>query len=315
MQPLISIVVPVYNVEKYLNKCINSLVNQSYKNLELILVNDGSKDKSGNICDEWKSKDNRIKVIHKENGGLSSARNVGMDCANGDFISFVDSDDWVDKKFIECLYNQLEINHADIAACTIVKSYKNYDELQPINQKKVRFTKEEALDTLLSGRDFCAVAWNKLYKKNIIGNVRFPVGKIHEDEFFSYRVIANANILVLVPDAKYFYRQRSGSIMQEWSIAHLDVLEAFKERMDFMHTCYPNLYLKSKYSLYLASVYNAKELLNFSNGISEKEITIILEYTATLKFTLADFIKLGMKKSIFILRGRLILWKLKKLTL
>lgn len=313
MNSLISIVVPVYNVEKYLDKCIDSLVNQTYENLEIILIDDGSKDNSAKICDNWKDKDNRIKVVHKKNGGLSEARNVGIDYAEGDYIAFIDSDDWVDKNFIKYLYEQLKKYNADIAASAIIKTYKDYNEIQLINREKIIFTNGEALDTLLSGRDFCAVAWNKLYKKNVIGNIRFPIGKIHEDEFFSYKVIANANTLVLVPEAIYYYRQRSGSIMQKWSIAHLDALEAFEERMDFMHKYYPNLYLKSKYCFYLAGIYNAKEILNTSNEITKKEIEAILNTITKLKFTVGNLIKLGLKKSIFILRGRLILWELKKL--
>lgn len=313
MNSLISVVVPVYNVEKYLDKCIDSLVSQTYENLEIILIDDGSKDKSAKICDKWKDNDSRIKVIHKENGGLSEARNVGIDYAQGEYIAFIDSDDWVDKNFIKYLHEKLEKYNADIAASTIIKTYKDYNEIQPINREKIRFTSEEALDTLLSGRDFCAVAWNKLYKKNVIGNIRFPIGKIHEDEFFSYKVIANANTLVLVTEAIYYYRQRSGSIMQKWSTAHLDALEAFKERMDFMYKYYPELYLKSKYSFYLAGIYNAKELLNTADEIAIEEIDIILNNISKLKFTLGNLIKLGFKKSVFILRGRLILWDLKKL--
>lgn len=312
MDPLISIIVPVYNVEKYLEKCINSLIEQTYKNLEIILIDDGSLDKSPDICDKWGEKDKRIKIIHKNNGGLSEARNVGIDNAKGEYISFVDSDDWIDTNFINYLYKQLELYNADISASAIVKVYKDYNEIQPINKTKVRYTNEEALDTLLSGKDFCAVAWNKLYKKDVIRNLRFPVGKIHEDEFFSYKVMSNANKLVLVPNAIYFYRQRTGSIMQKWSIKHLDVLEAFKERMDFMNRYYPKLYLKSKYSFYLACIYNAKEVLNSPEDMIPEKIDVILNYISKLKFTLIDISKLGLKKSVFILRGRLVLWDLKK---
>lgn len=307
---LISVIVPVYKVEEYLDHCVKSIVEQTYHNLEIILVDDGSPDKCPLKCDEWAKQDNRIRVIHKKNGGLSDARNVGLQVATGSYISFIDSDDWISPDFYENLYRSIIKNNAQIAASGITWAYKDYLQNDKLINKQV-FSSEEALNTLIQGQGFYAVAWNKLYKRTLFEGIEFPVGKLHEDEFVTYRLVGKATKLVLCQKVIYYYRQRSGSIMHEWSSAHLDVLEAFKERMDFMYKCYPNLYLKSKYSLYLASVYNAKELLNFSNNISEKEITIILKYTTTLKFTLADFIKLGMKKSIFILRGRLILWKLK----
>lgn len=312
MNSLISVVVPVYNVEKYLNKCIDSLVSQTYENLEIILIDDGSKDKSAKICDKWKDNDSRIKVIHKENGGLSEARNVGIDYAQGEYIAFIDSDDWVDKNFIKYLHEKLEKYNADIAASTIIKTYKDYNEIQPINREKIRFTSEEALDTLLSGRDFCAVAWNKLYKKNVIGNIRFPIGKIHEDEFFSYKVIANANTLVLVPEAIYYYRQRSGSIMQKWSTAHLDALEAFKERMDFMCKYYPKLYLKSKYSFLISIFFNVKELLDYDGALSIEDIDRVIDAKENLKFKKNELTQLGIKNIVLMLRVSLLIRNLKK---
>lgn len=309
--PLISVIVPVYNVEKYLDKCLDSLVNQTYKNLEIILVNDGSTDNSSIICNNWSIKDNRIKVIDKANGGLSDARNVGIDNSNGEYIVFVDSDDWIDINFISSLYVQIDKYEADIAASTIVKSYDDHEETQPINDEKRVFTSEEAMDTLLSGRDFCAVAWNKLYKRNIIGSIRFPVGKIHEDEFFTYKVIANAKKLILVPEAIYYYRQRTGSIMQKWTPNHLDALEAFKERMDFMNKYYPKLFLKSKYAYFVSIYFNAKELIKYDKQATITEIDKVIKAKKNLKFKISELIHLNVKDVVLWFRLLILIRKLK----
>ena len=256
MNSLISVVVPVYNVEKYLDKCIDSLVSQTYENLEIILINDGSKDKSAKICDKWKDNDSRIKVIHKENGGLSEARNVGIDYAQGKYIAFIDSDDWVDKNFIKYLHEKLEKYNADIAASTIIKTYKDYNEIQPINREKIRFTSEEALDTLLSGRDFCAVAWNKLYKRKCWSELRFPKGKICEDAFTTYKLIDQAKRIVQIEDTLYFYRIRPNSIMTaKFRAQRMDEEEAWRMNYKFIAEHYPEL-KKRAYDFYLQRVNN-----------------------------------------------------------
>lgn len=312
---LISIIVPIYNVEQYLNQCLQSICSQSYDNLEIILVDDGSSDRSPELCDEWAERDSRIQVIHKQNGGLSDARNTGISCAKGEYIAFVDSDDWIEKDLYQKLWSELQQNNAQIAACRIVKVFEATSEEQKIYSEQKIFTSKEALQTLLKGQDFCAVAWNKLYRRDVIGDIRFPVGRLHEDEFFTYRVIANASRLVLVPEAKYYYRQRAGSIMDKWTIKHLDALDAFNERIHFLQVHYPDLYVMDKFNFYLACVYNGRELITSTEDdvATRQGMEKVLKYSRMLSFSMGDFIKLGIKKVIFILRGRFLFWRLSRL--
>lgn len=310
---LISVIVPVYKVEEYLEQCILSICNQSYKNLEILLVDDGSPDQCPAICDKWAKKDARIRVIHKKNGGLSDARNVGIEYASGKYIAFVDSDDWIDTNLYELLLYEMQKNNAQIAACKIIKAYEEHFEEQKIISSQKVFSCEEALQTLLRGQDFCAVAWNKLYRRDIIGDIRFPVGKLHEDEFFTYRVISHASKLILVSEGIYYYRQRPGSIMDTWSIKHLDALDAFHERLSFLKENYPNLYYEDKFNFYMACVYNARELLKCTiDDTVIFGIKTVLHYSMMIHFSLSELLKLGLKKTVFTIRGRKIFWKLSR---
>ena len=180
MEELISVIVPVYNVEIFFDKCMTSIVNQTYKNLEIILVDDGSTDKSGKKCDEWKEKDERIKVIHKENGGASSARNVGLEDVTGNWISFIDSDDYIEKTFLENLYNSAKENNADIAAggfkrITLYKEKIKYSEENFISDKK------DMMRRFLLNDGLSFAMCDKIYKKKLFDTIRFPEGKMNED--------------------------------------------------------------------------------------------------------------------------------------
>ncbi len=212
---LISVIIPIYKVEQYLDKCIKSIVNQTYRNLEIILVDDGSPDKCPAICDKWKKIDNRIKVIHKLNGGLSDARNAGLKLATGDYIAFVDSDDYIDEDMYESLVTQISLSNADIAICNL-----DYVDVNGKIMKNVTtgnngyFTSKEIL-AKWCGEDFVyyVVVWNKLYKRKCWDNVYFPKGKIHEDNFVMYRVFFNSDNIVCSKERKYKYVQRNDSIM------------------------------------------------------------------------------------------------------
>lgn len=215
LRELISVIVPIYNVEIYLQKCINTVINQSYTNLEIILVDDGSTDYSGKLCDEVAKKDNRIVVIHKKNGGLSDARNAGLDIAKGRYISFIDSDDYIALDYIEKLYSSINKTKADVAIC----SFSYVDE----NDSLIVKSKAIEKNTVLSGREVLyrammprgveyVVAWNKLYKREIFDNLRYDKGRIHEDEFINYKLFWKCNRVVVLCDRLYFYRQRQGSI-------------------------------------------------------------------------------------------------------
>ena len=236
-EELISVIVPVYKVEKYLKRCVESIVNQTYRNLEIILVDDGSPDRCGEMCEQFAHEDDRIKVIHKENGGLSDARNAGLEIYKGSYVVFVDSDDWLDADMIEILYKTLKKNKADIAEC----SYRNYfcdciKEETECNAEIVVGNSEFALESMLDWKYFKPNAWNKLYKRSVIADIRYPKGKLHEDEFTTYKYIYNAERLVYVDVSKYNYdRRRTDSITGEkFREANLDACLAFRERMYFL---------------------------------------------------------------------------------
>lgn len=242
-QPLISVIVPVYKVEPYLDKCVSSIVNQTYTNLEIILVDDGSPDDCPAMCDAWAEKDRRIRVIHKSNGGLSDARNAGMAVATGELMAFVDSDDWIDAHYIEYLYNALRQSNADISACDLREVYDDsvmtaFAEQMP--QVEVS-TSEEAIEDILHNRRFRAVAWNKLYTRKVMTGERFETGRLHEDEFFSYRLYDKASRLAYIDLPLYNYRQRQGSIMASFSARHLDALDAYLDRIALLEEKYPRL--------------------------------------------------------------------------
>ena len=188
MEELVSVIIPVYKVEKYLERCVESVQKQTFQNLEIILVDDGSPDLCGAMCDEMAKTDPRIKVIHKNNGGLSDARNVGIEMASGNYIVFVDSDDWLDLDMIALLYRVLKKYNADIAEC----SYRNIctdriEEETNCSAKVVEGDRILALEAMLDWRWFKPVAWNKLYKRDVLGDIRYPKGKLHEDEYTTYK--------------------------------------------------------------------------------------------------------------------------------
>lgn len=225
---LISVIVPVYNVENYLRYSINSILNQTYKNLEIILVNDGSTDKSGEICNEYKEIDDRIKVIHKQNGGLADVRNTGITNANGMYIGFVDSDDYIHPSFFEELYNMVTGNNADIAECDFIRiniddvdNSKNIIEAENAKKEIVTNTEtnNEALELLYGPRlkpyIKKVVVWNKLYKKQLFDNIKFPVGRLHEDEFTTFKVLNNAKTIISTNKIFHGYIQTKNSIMRK----------------------------------------------------------------------------------------------------
>lgn len=212
----ISIIVPIYNVEKYLKKCIDSLINQTYKNLEIILVDDGSPDKCGEICDQYKTIDSRIVVIHKKNGGLSDARNCGVKASTGDYITFVDSDDYISNDYVEYLFNLLISKNADMSIIMPHKFKENdKDFFKEVNERVILYSPNEALKVMLYQKKFSNSAYGKLYKKELIKDIKFPVGKLYEDVGTTYKYILKCkNKIVYSNQHKYFYLIRNNSIMR-----------------------------------------------------------------------------------------------------
>lgn len=210
--PLVSIVVPIYNVEIYLTKCIDSIINQTYQNLEIILVNDGSTDKCFDICEEYKDTDERIKVINKENGGLSEARNYGIDIAKGEWITFVDSDDYVHPEMIESMVSLAKSKNGDIIICGHFKVFE--DNLQEIRNDGniTSYDGQEALGKILEDREINSFAWDKIYKRNLFENLRYPKGRIFEDTAFTYKLFEKAHKVVSINKAYYYYVMRETSL-------------------------------------------------------------------------------------------------------
>ena len=214
MDSLISVIVPVYNVEKYFDKCIQSIVEQTYNKLEIILVDDGSTDSCSQKCDEWGKKDQRIIVIHKKNGGLSDARNCGLKAASGEYIGFVDSDDWIAPEMYEKLKSALGEDDSDISACT-VRTTEESGELRELLtiKKRAVLSRLQAQKALLEETDLKQPVWYKLYRKHTLDGVLFEKGKQHEDVYWSYLVVGSAKRISLIEYEGYFYRQRQKSIM------------------------------------------------------------------------------------------------------
>lgn len=223
MDKKVSIIVPVYNVEKYIEECVQSLLGQSYQNLEIILVDDASPDRCGEICDSYAARDNRVRVIHKKNGGAASARNAGLDAATGDYICFVDSDDVILPEYVRILVQTLETKAADGAACGFYfwsreKQEPCYGESTPGTYKcadyMLRFLKDWS----------CSLLWNKIFRRESVGNIRMEEGHRVDDEFFTYQVCMNCNKVAVTDRCLYRYRLRASSTMQDMNSVHQEIM-------------------------------------------------------------------------------------------
>ncbi len=234
---MISVIVPIYNVEDYLSKCIDSLINQTYSKLEIILVDDGSPDNCPKICDKYAEADNRIKVIHKPNGGLSDARNAGLDIATGEYIGFIDSDDYIDEHMYEDMLSAIENADADLCIC----GYDRVDDDGKIKSsahyKNAFLTQEQAYEMLVQGNVYFIISCNKLYKREIFDNLRFEVGRTHEDEFIIHHVYGECSKIVTLEKSYYNYLLRESSIVGsvKGNIKHFDAVDAYLDRMEYFH--------------------------------------------------------------------------------
>lgn len=244
MESKISIIVPVYNIEKYIEKCAISIINQTYKNIEIFLVDDGSTDESGKKCDDLKKIDDRIIVIHKTNGGLSDARNIAIEKATGNYITFIDGDDYIDDNYIECLYKLITDFKADISCVQFFRVLENgfiLDKYNNNNDIKV-YNSEEAIELTLYQKRLFNSAWGKLYKKELFKDIRYPFGKLSEDLGTTYKVFDISKRIVVSQEKKYYYLQRSSSIMKsEFNIRKLDSLAFAREIKTFVKTKYRKL--------------------------------------------------------------------------
>ena len=286
---IVSIVVPVYNVEKYLVRCINSLINQDFKNIEIILVDDGSSDSSGILCDNYAKKDNRIKVIHQKNGGMSAARNTGIDIATGDYIMFVDSDDEVASDIVSKLLDACISHSADISQCG-TKYIDENDILlkEDCSQTSCLLEGSEKMKELLDDRIVTTMVWGKLYKSILLKNIRFPMGKYHEDIYFCYQIIHKSSNVYVINESLYYYRQVKGSIMhQTFNMKHLHALDATQERRDFIAIHYPCLLPLANATLVMSSIKIIEKIMDSNIKLKNEEKKL----KKVVKKNLKDFIK------------------------
>lgn len=243
--PLISVVVPVYRVEKEIKQCLNSIIAQTYENLQIILVDDGSPDLCGEICEEYAVIDRRITVIHKDNGGLSDARNCGIDIANGKYITFIDSDDYIEPDFVERLYNSIAINNCDIAICSHMDVYPNCVKLYSFsknNQYENVMEISEAIEHMLYKNGYDVSAWGKLYRKELFDDIRYPKGRLFEDAATTYKLFMLSRKIVFVNYVGYKYVMRENSIVNVgFNEKKFDLITSTNEMCDEIDNIFPKL--------------------------------------------------------------------------
>lgn len=278
---LISVIVPVYNVEAYLDKCISSIVNQTYRNLEIILVDDGSTDNCPAMCDAWKEKDSRIVVLHKKNGGLSDARNAGMGAAHGEFISFIDGDDWIEPRFFEILQHELEAQNADVAAVQYRLCWEgDACERQSAYEHVTVYDRQMAMRLLIQNQ-IKQVVWNKLYRSAQIRDIPFEKGKFHEDEFWTYQVIGRIERFAAIDYIGYDYFQRAGSIMGAgYSPKRLDAVEAKTRRQAYLTEHMPELAPEGARDLLFTCLYHGQQVCKALRGAEKKQAMQVLKTTS-----------------------------------
>ena len=289
MKALVSIIVPVYNVQQYLDRCLKSLVGQTYQNIEILLVDDGSRDSSGELCDLWGTRDDRIRVFHKKNGGLSDVRNYGLQRANGEYVCFVDSDDWCDTKYIEVMYGALAETGSDIIECDYLCVDSEKDAVsEEIDYPRAVFCGRECFYRFLTDVFFVSVC-NKLYRKDLIADEWFKPGVYHEDEYWTYKIFSKAQRVCRIRYTGYFYYQRQNSITHSKPSRKkiMDAFTAGKERIDFIEDRYPE-YAAIGYS---AMMHTCMYLFNKAEYSDASLCAIQEELAAYFRVILVKYLK------------------------
>lgn len=306
MNELVSVIVPVFKVEPYLAKCIDSIICQTYSNLEIFLVDDGSPDRCPQICDEYAQKDSRIKVIHKNNRGLSSARNAALDCFKGDFVCFIDSDDYIEPNYVETLLTLQRKNNADLVICEY--DYAERDG-SLYEHKKIPWNRSithKDFWNLFCDSDyriFSAVAWNKLYRAKIFDHVRYLQGKCMEDNFIIKSVIEECDVIYVTNQSLYYYVQRPDSIMGRFSIKHLDGVEAQLDLCNYFNTMGQQEFSQRLLSAITNSLFRAYREADFVVKFNKRRYQELKKsYNAVVKQSFRPFAfnnKLWVKCKIF----------------
>lgn len=304
---MISIIVPVYNVENFLDKCIQSILNQTFKKFELILVNDGSKDNSLEICEKYKKLDDRITIFSQENKGLSEARNAGIKLANNPYITFIDSDDWIENNMLDILYKNIVEKKADVVNSKFFIDYSNKKDIQNKNINNVDvYNKKEALYELFRGKRLANYACGKLYKTEIIKDIKFPPNTLFEDVYVMYKVFDKSNVIVDVSAKLYHYVQHKNSISHNYFInpkSNLDFYKGLMKQLEFLENNKVDFFKYKKTKTHLAM-----HLMRFKRGIifvsdldskefKEQEVIInkglikAIKGLSILDFGILDYIK------------------------
>lgn len=278
-QQKISVIVPIYKVEPFLDRCVQSIVDQTYSNLEIILVDDGSPDNCPAMCDAWAIKDSRIKIIHKENGGLADARNAGMRIATGELMGFVDSDDWIAPGMYQHLHDLMMTDHSDIATCGVEMVWEDRTSSRMLTKSgNCVLNREKAMRSIIEESWLKQPVWNKLYKTALIRDIPFPVGKYHEDVFWSYQVVAKAERVSVSEQVGYYYLQRDGSIMGEgYSLKRLDAVEAKYRMLEFIRQNYPTLVSICETELFYTCLYHGQMATKYLNRVETKQVFAFLK--------------------------------------
>ncbi len=311
-EELISVVIPVYNVEKYIDKCVDSIINQTYKNLEIILVDDGSTDRSGQKCDEWAKIDSRIKVLHKQNGGLSDARNYGIKEANGVYIGFVDSDDYVDLEMYDILLSNLKKFDADISVCSrvIVPENSNQQGIK-LNEPLCFSSRDMIKDLFVSNKYTLHAAWDKLYKRELFLNIEFPVGRLFEDAAIMYKVFESASKIVTTKAQLYYYVQRYGSISNcdynSKKVMHqfenrMNAIEYYKSNDNELMNCAIVWNLRFVISLWYEAYENDVNLANKMHRYTKKNFNFKIIKYLSLKSFVKSLVFIINPKVLYFLR-------------
>lgn len=280
-KPLVSVIIPVYNVREYLEDSVRTVRDQTLENIEIVLVDDGSTDGSSELCDRLASEDSRIKVIHKENGGVSDARNVGMEAASADYIGFVDSDDYIAPNMYEVLYKELIENQADLSYCGFyhVENGINRPDYK-LTSGKFIYSGKEITKNVLYSNNLTMHLWTKLYKKEIALRHKFPVGKTYEDAFFTIPYFLDCKKAVAIMEPLYRYIKREGSIVNSpYSKADLAVLEAHESNYKLLKDT-PEFLEGAEYRLYWSNFYVLDRMLgteNFDDFENKKKIIKFLK--------------------------------------
>lgn len=268
---LVSVIIPVYKVEPYLRQCIESVLAQTHSGLEVILIDDGSPDRSGEICEEYAARDPRIRVIHQENGGLSAARNAGLDAAKGNYITFIDSDDFVAENYVETLLRWIEDSGADIACGGFVDYHSGDKVATPIAQSRPKIlSSAEFLEAMLYQHTGDNSVWGKLYKKSIFDGLRFTPGILYEDLDIIYKAILRGRKVAWGRTPLYYYRVTPGSILHNFSLKRADVLDVTDRMTEYLGRNYPQLESAAR-SRRLSAHFNIYCLLA-ANGMRNSEI-------------------------------------------